>query len=238
VKTFERWITTSYTERAALLHKVAFLMREKRRALAGIIATEMGKLIGPAEQEIMLSADIFDYCATHGARYLADKMLSPASGKALIRYSPIGVLLGIAPCNFPFYEMARFTAPNLMIGNTMLVKHAFSVPQCDMLLEELFTEAGAPKGLYTILQIADKRAAALVADDRIKGISLTGGEAAEARIATETGKHLKKSVLELGSTKLSGYGCELLELDSDEFVNKKLVRVGEFAMGREDGGVL
>ncbi len=109
---YNYWKKTSYKDRSALLHKVAFLMREKREALAKIITMEMGKLIGQAEGEIMLSADIIDYYATNGARFLADKALSPAFGKAFIRYSPIGVLLGVEPWNFPFYQVARFAAPN------------------------------------------------------------------------------------------------------------------------------
>ncbi len=197
---FNYWKKTPYKERSALLHRVAFLMREKRWVLAKTITMEMGKLIGQAEGEIMLSADILDYYATNGDRFLADKTLSPARGSAFIRYSPIGVLLGVEPWNFPFYQVARFAAPNLMIGNTILVKHASIVPQCGILLEDLFREAGAPCGIYTNLLISGKRASALVADERIKGVSLTGSEAAGASIAAEAGKHLKKSVLELGGS--------------------------------------
>jgi len=199
-KAFDHWKKTSYAERAVLLHKVAELMRAKKASLARIITMEMGKLISQAEAEITLSADIIDYYATNGARFLADKMLHPEYGKAFIRHSPIGVLLGVEPWNFPFYQVARFAAPNIMIGNTVLVKHASIVPQCGILLEDLFREAGAPYGLYTNLLMSGKRASALVADERIKGVSLTGSEAAGASIAAEAGKHLKKSVLELGGS--------------------------------------
>lgn len=121
-------------------------------------------------------------------------------GKALIRYSPVGVLLGIQPWNFPFYQVARFAAPNIMIGNTVLIKHASNVPQCAIAIEELFIEAGAPLGLYTNLLLSGQRATALVADPRIKGVSLTGSEVAGASVAAEAGKHIKKSVLELGGS--------------------------------------
>ncbi len=194
------WRKTAYTERAALLHKVASLMREQKTKLATLITLEMGKLIGQAEGEIVLSADIIDYYASNGAAFLADKPLDPQFGKAFIRFSPIGVLLGVEPWNFPFYQVARFAAPNIMVGNTVLVKHASIVPQCGIAIEDLFKQAGAPAGIYTNLLISGKRASALVSDERIKGVSLTGSEAAGASIAAEAGKHLKKSVLELGGS--------------------------------------
>ena len=197
-KAFHAWRKTTYAERAALLHKVASLMRENKAALAKLITLEMGKLISQAEGEITLSADIIDYYATNGAQFLADKQLNPQFGKAFIRYSPIGVLLGVEPWNFPFYQVARFAAPNIMVGNTVLIKHASIVPQCAIAIEDLFKKAGAPAGVYTNLLISGKRASALVSDERIKGVSLTGSEAAGASIAGEAGKYLKKSVLELG----------------------------------------
>lgn len=199
-KTFKEWKGTTYAERAKILHKVAELMRDKKESLAKIITLEMGKLIAQAEGEILLSADIFDYYADNAADFLADKHLEPKLGSALIRYSPIGIILGVEPWNFPFYQVARFAAPNIMVGNTVLVKHASLVPQCAIAIEELFDEAGAPGGLYTNLLISGKRATDLVADKRIKGVSLTGSEGAGASIAAEAGKNLKKSVLELGGS--------------------------------------
>jgi succinate-semialdehyde dehydrogenase/glutarate-semialdehyde dehydrogenase len=198
--TYTDWRKTSYEQRAVVLHKVASLMREKKEQLAALITLEMGKLFAQAEGEVILSADIIDYYATHAHKFLADKHLSPDHGKAFIRHSPIGVLFGVEPWNFPLYQVARFAAPNIMIGNTVLVKHASIVPQCGIAIEDLFKEAGAPAGLYTNLLISGKRASALVADDRIKGVSLTGSEEAGASIASAAGKYLKKSVLELGGS--------------------------------------
>ena len=195
---YHGWKDTSYQHRADLLHKVATLMRVKKASLSSLITLEMGKLIAQAEGEIELSAAIFDYYAVHGEEFLADKMLHPEFGKAIVRSSPIGVLLGVMPWNFPFYQVARFAAPNIMVGNTILLKHASIVPQCAAALEELFEEAEAPAGLYTNLPITGKQAAALLADKIIKGVSLTGSEEAGASIATEAGKNLKKVVLELG----------------------------------------
>ncbi|RTY69481.1 NAD-dependent succinate-semialdehyde dehydrogenase [Flavobacterium sp. LB2P53] len=196
--TFQDWKKTSYSERAAVLNKVASLMREKKTALATLITLEMGKIFSQAEGEIELSANILDYYAQNGEAFLADKKLEPELGEAIIRSSPIGVLLGVQPWNFPFYQVARFIAPNIMVGNTILVKHASMVPQCAIAIQDLFKEAQAPIGLYTNLLISGKRASAIVSDKRIKGVSLTGSEAAGASLATEAGKNLKKSVLELG----------------------------------------
>lgn len=198
VKTFNTWKQTSYEQRAEILHKVASLMRDKKEHLAKIITLEMGKLIAQAEGEILLSADIFDYYATNAETFLADKHLEPEYGSAYVRSSPIGAIFGVEPWNFPFYQVARFAAPNIMVGNTVLIKHASMVPQCAIAIEDLFNEAGAPNGLYTNLFISGERASALVSDKRIKGVSLTGSEAAGASIAAEAGKYLKKSVLELG----------------------------------------
>ncbi len=197
---YEAWKQTDYKQRADLLHKVAGLLREKKEMLAKMITLEMGKLLAHADGEIKLSSEIFDYYASNAESFLADKILHPTHGQALIRHAPIGVLLGVEPWNFPFYQVARFAAPNIMIGNTILVKHASNVPQCGIAIEELFKEAGAPAGLYSNLLITGKRASALVADKRIKGVSLTGSEAAGASMASEAGKHLKKSLLELGGS--------------------------------------
>lgn len=197
-KTFAEWRKTPYTHRADLLHKVADLLRKQKAKLAELITLEMGKPIAQAEGEIDLSAAIFDYYATNGADFLADKPLNPDFGQAFIRSSPVGVLLGVQPWNFPFYQVARFAAPNIMVGNTIVLKHASIVPQCGIALHELFKEAGAPVGVYTNLLLSGKRASALVSDTRIKGVSLTGSEDAGASVAMEAGKNLKKSVLELG----------------------------------------
>lgn len=196
--TFQDWKKTSYTERSAVLSKVASLMRENKAALSTLITLEMGKILSQAEGEVELSADILDYYAKNGEAFLADKKLEPELGEAIIRSSPIGVLLGVQPWNFPFYQVARFVAPNIMVGNTILLKHASMVPQCAIAIEDLFKEAGAPIGLYTNLLISGKRASGIVSDKRIKGVSLTGSEAAGASLASEAGKNIKKSVLELG----------------------------------------
>ena len=197
---FDEWKQTDYQTRAQLLYTVAGLLRAKRKDLAKMITLEMGKLVSHAEGEIKLSAEIFDYYAKNAEGFLADKILNPVHGKALIRYCPIGVLFGIQPWNFPFYQVARFAAPNIMIGNTILIKHAMNVPQCAIAIEEIFAEAGAPLGLYTNLLISHEQSEKIIGDKRIRGLSLTGSEVAGAIVAAEAGKHVKKSVLELGGS--------------------------------------
>jgi succinate-semialdehyde dehydrogenase/glutarate-semialdehyde dehydrogenase len=197
---FDEWKHADYQTRAQLLFTVAGLLRAKKKELAKMITLEMGKLLSHAEGEIKLSAEIFDYYAKNAESFLADKILNPVHGKALIRYSPVGVLLGVQPWNFPFYQVARFAAPNIMIGNTVLIKHASNVPQCAIAIEEIFLEAGARIGIYTNLLVSGQRTTELVADKRIRGVSLTGSETAGASVASEAGKHIKKSVLELGGS--------------------------------------
>ena len=199
-KAYYVWKRTTYEERANLLHKVASLMREEKDALAKLITLEMGKLLKESEGEIDLSANIFDYYADNGAKFLADQTLKTEFGEAIVRHSSIGVLLGVEPWNFPFYQVARFAAPNIMIGNVILLKHASNVPQCGIAIEKLFKKAGAPEGIYTNLLIPGSKVNALLADKRIKGATLTGSETAGAGLAEAAGKNLKKSVLELGGS--------------------------------------
>lgn len=199
-ETFQSWRKTSYVQRTELLHGVAKLMREQKNQLAKLITLEMGKLIAQSYGEIALSADIIEYYATNGEAFLSDQKLETKFGEAYIKSTPIGVLLGVEPWNFPFYQVARFAAPNIMAGNVVLVKHASNVPQCALAIQELFMQAGAPSGVYTNLFVSGARIKDLVADPRIKGVSLTGSEIAGASIASAAGKFLKKSVLELGGS--------------------------------------
>lgn len=198
--TFEIWRTASYLKRSNLLHKIATLMRIKKSSLARIITADMGKLIREAEGEVELSAAIFDYYAEHGEEFLTDKLLYSGDGEALIRSCPIGVVLGVMPWTFPFFHVARFVAPNIMAGNTVLIKHASNVTSTATALQELFDEAEAPQGLYTSLYITSRHASSLLSDSRIKGVFLNTGEEAASNIAKEAGKHLKKVVLETSGT--------------------------------------
>ena len=193
------WRHKSFAERKAVLSRAAALMRERTQEFAQLITIEMGKLIAQSEGEVKLSAAILDYYAEHAEAFLAPEKLA-AKGDAVVESSPIGVLFGVEPWNYPYYQIARFAAPNLMAGNVMMVKHASNVPQCALAFERLLEEAGAPVGAYTNLFISKDQVAQVIDDDRIRAVALTGSEGAGAVVAQRAGKNLKKSTLELGGS--------------------------------------
>ncbi len=197
---FGSWKKTTKAQRAQLLHRVAHLMRTKIAQLGALATLEMGKLLKESRAEVELCASIFDYYADHGEQFLADHPLDTPQGSAFLSYEPIGVVLSIQPWNFPFYQITRSAAPNLMAGNTMLLKHASNVPQCAQIMEDIFLEAGFPKGVYQNLFIPGSRIDGLIADKRIKAVTLTGSEPAGSAIAAAAGKYVKKSTLELGGS--------------------------------------
>lgn len=199
-KCFETWRHTTFTERTAVLKRAAAILRSRVEDFARPITLEMGKLIEESRGEVALSADILDYYAENAERFLAPQQLTPASGEATIESSPLGVLFGVEPWNFPYYQLARFVGPNLMAGNVVLLKHASNVPQCAIAFADLFIEAGAPVGAYTNLLISKAQVASVIADPRIKGVALTGSEAAGAIVAGQAGGALKKSTMELGGS--------------------------------------
>lgn len=197
---FAAWRLTSFAERSAVLARAAAILRDRVEDFARPITLEMGKLISESRGEVALSADILDYYAEHAERFLAPQPLTPDSGEATIESTPFGVLFGVEPWNFPYYQLARFVAPNLMAGNVVLVKHASNVPQCAIAFADLFMEAGAPTGAYTNLRISKSQVARIIADPRIKGVALTGSEVAGAAVAAQAGQSLKKSTMELGGS--------------------------------------
>jgi succinate-semialdehyde dehydrogenase/glutarate-semialdehyde dehydrogenase len=197
---FETWRRTTFAKRAAMAAKAAAIMRARVDEFARPVTLEMGKLIAEARGEVQLSADIIDYYARNAGRFLAPEHLKPRSGKATIESSPFGVLFGVQPWNFPYYQLARFAAPNLMAGNVVMVKHAGCVPQCAIAFEKLWREAGAPVGAYTNLLISHDQVNRVIDDPRIKGVALTGGVEAAKGIAARAGQNLKKSTMELGGS--------------------------------------
>ena len=194
------WRERSFADRTAILKRAAALMRERAQPLAELITLEMGKLIAQSLGEVALSANILDYYADHAEQFLVDEKLTTPKGEAMVESSPIGVLFGVEPWNFPYYQIARFAAPNLMAGNVVMVKHASSVPQCALAFEQLLHDAGAPDGAYTNLFISKEQVAQVIEDPRVRGVALTGSEAAGAIVAAQAGKNLKKTTLELGGS--------------------------------------
>jgi succinate-semialdehyde dehydrogenase/glutarate-semialdehyde dehydrogenase len=197
---FRDWRETGFAERAVIVVRAAAILRSRAEEFAQAVTLEMGKLIDQARGEVALSADILDYYAINAERFLAPERLSPGSGEADVESSPIGVLFGVEPWNFPYYQLARFAAPNLMAGNVVLVKHSESVPRCAVLFETLWRDAGAPAGAYTNLFLSHEQAARVIDDPRVKGVALTGSVQAGRIIASRAGQNLKKSTMELGGS--------------------------------------
>ncbi|MEN6407202.1 MAG: NAD-dependent succinate-semialdehyde dehydrogenase [Thermoguttaceae bacterium] len=197
---FKTWRRTTFADRAAVVAKAAAILRTNVEQFARLVTLEMGKLLEEARGEVTLSADIIDYYAKNAERFLAPERLKPSEGDAEVVNAPLGVLFGIQPWNFPYYQLARFAAPNLMAGNVVMVKHAGCVPQCAIAFEKLWLEAGAPRGAYTNLLISHDQVNRVIDDPRIKGVALTGGMDAAKGIAARAGQNLKKSTMELGGS--------------------------------------
>jgi succinate-semialdehyde dehydrogenase/glutarate-semialdehyde dehydrogenase len=198
---FRKWTRSPLEERVKLLNRVAELYEERRDELAAIITREMGKPIRQAGFEVDIVASIYRYYAENGPKFLEDEELDVvAGGKAVVRKEGLGVLLGIMPWNYPYYQVARFAAPNLMNGNTILLKHAPQCPESALAMEQIFKDAGAPEGSYVNIFATNEQVADIIADPRVQGVSLTGSERAGAAVAEIAGRNLKKVVLELGGS--------------------------------------
>ncbi|WP_347038263.1 NAD-dependent succinate-semialdehyde dehydrogenase [Glutamicibacter halophytocola] len=198
---YQAWSVSALEDRVALLNRVADIYEAHADELAAIITREMGKPIKQSLGEISIVVAIYRYYAKNGPKFLEDEELEIASGgRALVRKESVGVLLGIMPWNFPYYQVARFAAPNLMNGNTILLKHAPQCPESALAMEQIFQEAGAPQGAYVNIFATNDQVADIIADRRVQGVSLTGSERAGSAVAEIAGRHLKKVVLELGGS--------------------------------------
>jgi succinate-semialdehyde dehydrogenase/glutarate-semialdehyde dehydrogenase len=197
---YEVWRHKTYAERAIVVAKASALMKEQVDHLAGIMTLEMGKRISEARGEVEFSSQILAYYAKNAEKFLAPVKLHPTIGQAHMESSPIGVIFGVEPWNFPYYQLARVAGPHLMAGNVLMVKHASCVPQCAIAFEKLWITAGAPPGLYTNLLISHDQSDRIIDDPRIKGVALTGSVAAGRSLAARAGKNLKVSSMELGGS--------------------------------------
>jgi len=196
------WAARSVAERAAIVQRIGDLHIERSAELGAIINREMGKPVADAVGEVEFSGAIFQYYARNAEAFMADKPieLEGGEGSAFIRPSSVGALLGIMPWNFPAYQVARFAGPNLVVGNTVLLKHAPQCPESSAFIADLFAEAGVPAGVYVNIYATNEQIAEVIADPAIRGVSLTGSERAGAAVAEIAGRHLKKVVLELGGS--------------------------------------
>jgi succinate-semialdehyde dehydrogenase/glutarate-semialdehyde dehydrogenase len=195
-------LDTALADRVAVIRRVAALHEERKDALAAIIVREMGKPLDQAVGEVEFAAAIYEYYADHADGLLADEPIEllDGEGTATVRRSAFGVLLGIMPWNFPYYQVARFAGPNLLIGNTILLKHAPQCPESSAAMADLFHAAGVPDDAYINVYATNDQVADVIADPRVRGVSLTGSGRAGAAVAELAGRHLKKVVLELGGS--------------------------------------
>lgn len=200
---FQQWRATPVEERVAVLSRAADVLEERSREFAEVLTLEMGKMIEEAEGEVALCASILRYYVDHAAGHLAPR---PVAAKGygdmdvVVVHEPQGVIYAVEPWNFPFYQVIRVCAPQLSAGNTVVLKHASIVPQSALKMEELFKEAGGPEGLLVNVFASHESNEQILADERVRGVALTGSEGAGAAVAQEAAKHLKKSTLELGGS--------------------------------------
>lgn len=201
-RTYQGWSRrTIVRERAALARRLSELFIERQDELAKIINREMGKPIPQGIGEVQFSAKISAAFADNAEQWLADEQLAVADGlRSFFRYQGTGVILGVMPWNYPYYQVVRFAVPNLILGNTVILRHATQCPESALALQQLFLDAGFPDGAYVNAFSTHQQIADMTADERVQGVSLTGSERAGAIIAEQAGRALKKCVLELGGS--------------------------------------
>jgi succinate-semialdehyde dehydrogenase / glutarate-semialdehyde dehydrogenase len=197
---FQNWKLMSYAARAAIVRKAGALLHARVDDFARLATLEMGKRIDEARGEVRFSGDILAYYAEHAESFLAPVELRPKTGQAHMESSPLGVLFCVEPWNFPYYQLARVAGAQLMAGNVLVVKHADCVPQCALAFEQLWIDAGAPRGIYTNLLISYAQSDQVIDDLRIRGVALTGSTEAGRSVAVRAARNLKKSTLELGGS--------------------------------------
>jgi succinate-semialdehyde dehydrogenase/glutarate-semialdehyde dehydrogenase len=190
----------SFSERAVRMRRAADLLEERQNELGRLITSEMGKPVKAAIAEVVKCASNCRYYAEHAESYLADEPVKTDAKESFIRYEPLGPVLAVMPWNFPFWQVFRFAAPALMAGNVALLKHASNVPQCALAIEEVFRDAGFTDHEFQTLLIGSNQVERIIADERVRAVTLTGSEPAGASVASIAAKHIKKAVLELGGS--------------------------------------
>jgi succinate-semialdehyde dehydrogenase/glutarate-semialdehyde dehydrogenase len=194
------WKETSFEHRSGLFRNAARLLRERKERYARLMTDEMGKIIRESLAEIVKCANACDYYADSAAEFLKDEVIPTDASRSIVVYQPVGVVLAVMPWNFPFWQVFRFAVPAMMAGNAAVLKHASNVPGCALAIEEVFRDAGFPKNLFRTLMISSREVAGVIANRNIAAVTLTGSEAAGSEVAEMAGKHIKKTVLELGGS--------------------------------------
>ncbi len=197
---FISWRSFSFAERATLMTRVGDVLRDERERLARLATEEMGKPIAASEAEVDKCAWACDFYAEHAEGYLAEETVATDASRSFVRYDPLGPVLAVMPWNFPYWQLFRFAAPALMAGNVALLKHASNVPGTALAIEAVFREAGFPAGVMTTLLVPSSRTGELIAHPAVAAVTLTGSDKAGMEVAAAAGRHLKKTVLELGGS--------------------------------------
>ncbi len=197
---YRAWSRTSFDERGALFRRAAAELRKGKAHYAGLMTAEMGKPIVEAEAEIEKCAWGCEFYADHAAGFLADERIDTNAKLSYVAFQPLGVVLAVMPWNFPFWQVFRAGAPAMMAGNTCVLKHASNVPRCALAVEEVFRAAGFPDGVFRTLLVSARTVDGIIADDRIRAVTLTGSDVAGREVAAAAGRALKKTVLELGGS--------------------------------------
>ncbi len=199
-KAFLSFRITSFSERSTYLYKAGAILENEKESIGTLMTLEMGKTFESAKEEVLKCAWVCRYYAENAERFLTDEVVVTNASRSFIRCQPLGIILAIMPWNFPFWQVFRFAAPALMAGNVALLKHASTVPQCALRIEEIFRAAGFPEGVFQTLLLGSDSVQAVIEDPRIRAITLTGSEPAGSDVAARAGKLIKKTVLELGGS--------------------------------------
>lgn len=194
------WAARVLDERGALLRAVATVLRARKDEIAATMSADMGKLRREALAEIEKSASACEYYADHAIDYLRDGAIATEAQRSYVTYEPLGCVFAVMPWNFPIWQVFRFLAPGLMAGNVAVLKHATNVPRCADAIADVLREAGVPEGVFGVLHIDNRMAERVIADRRVKAVTLTGSERAGSAVASAAGRHLKKCVMELGGS--------------------------------------
>ena len=194
------WKETTFDYRARLFREAARILRDKKNVYARLMTLEMGKIIRESTAEIEKCALVCDFYADHAAEILRDEEIASDAQRSLVVYQPLGIVLAVMPWNFPFWQVFRFAAPSLMAGNAALLKHASNVPGCSLAIEGIFQEAGFPSNLFRSLMIPAGAVGNVIAHPDVMAATVTGSGSAGSHVASQAGKHIKKTVLELGGS--------------------------------------
>lgn len=225
---FSTWKKTSVSERTSLLSVLGDLLNKNKAEFSELMTLEMGKPISQSRAEIEKCITLCDFYETNAESFLADDIIETEAEESYISYDPLGTILAVMPWNYPFWQVLRFAIPTVTAGNTVLLKHASNVTGCALAIQELFEQAGYPKGCFQTLLVDHKTIASIISNDIVKAVSLTGSEKAGKSIAEIAGKNLKKCVLELGGNN----ACIILDdadLDTymDTIVNARMQNTGQ-----------